>query len=142
MNKFLCKGFLGQDPELRHFPDGTAVVNFSVADTQKWKDKQSGEIKEKTEWMRFVATGKRAEVIAKHFSKGSEILITDSQLRNGSYEKDGQTIYTTEFFVNGFEFCGRKSDAGAARTNQQSENYAPQNNPPQQSDDFDDDIPF
>jgi len=57
MNKFMAKGFLGQDPELKYFPDGTAVVNFSIADTQRWKDKKTGEVKEKTEWFRLVATG-------------------------------------------------------------------------------------
>lgn len=140
MNKYLFKGFLGQDPELKHFPDGTAVVNFSAADSKRWKDKKSGEIKEKTEWARFVATGKRAEVIAEHFIKGSEILITDSELRNRSYEKDGVTHYISEFYVNGFEFCGRKNDPGQAKTNQQAQDYAQDNNPPAGA--YEDDVPF
>ena len=138
----MCKGFIGQDPELKHFPDGTAVVNFSVADSQRWKDKKTGEMKERTEWMRFVATGRRAEIIAEYFTKGSEILITDSQFRNREYEKDGVKHYTSEFFVNGFEFCGRKSDSGGgqAKTNQQSQDYAQDNNPPESE--YAGEIPF
>lgn len=140
MNKFMTKGFIGQDIKLNHFPDGTAVVNFSIADTQRWKDKETGEKKEKTEWFRMVATGKRAEAIAEYFSKGSEILIADSQARTRMYEKDGVKHYPTEYWIRDFEFCGRKSEAKGAKVAQQAQAASPESMPP--IEDFNDDIPF
>ena len=137
----MAKGFFGRDPELRHFPDGTAVVNFSIADTQKWKDKQTGEPREKTEWFNFVATGRRAEVIAEHFRKGSEILIVDSAATTRMYEKDGVKHYPVEYRVNQFEFCGKKSDSGGQRLQQQAQHHQGNDQmPPQQ--DFNDDVAF
>jgi len=140
MSNTVIHGFLGSDPEVRHFPDGTPVVNFSVAETKNWKDKVTSEKRSKTTWFRCVATGNRVKVIADYFKKGSEILISQSEFRTGEYEKDGHKVYTSEFFVTGFEFCGRKSENSGQRSAQQDEQYAPQNNPPVS--DFDEDIPF
>jgi len=139
---FNCHGYIGQDPELRAFPDGTAVVNFSVASSNRWKDKQTGEQKERTDWLRMVATGRRAEVIAEHFKKGSEIIITKSQFRQREYEKDGKKHYSSEFMVESFDFCGKKSgDGGAAKTQAQANEYAQGQNQPNYND-FNDDIPY
>jgi len=140
MSNTTIHGFLGQDPEVRHFPDGTPVANFSVAETQNWKDKTTGEKRSKTTWFRCVATGNRVKVIADYFKKGSEILITQSEFRTGEYEKDGRTIYTSEFFVTGFEFCGRKSEGAVQRTQHQAQTHAPDNNSP--ASDYNDEIPF
>jgi len=141
MSNTIIHGYFGNDVDMRSFPDGTPVGNFSVAETKKWKDKETQQPREKTTWFRCVAIGKRAEVISQYFQKGREILITQSEFRTREYEKDGVKQYMSEFLVNGFEFCGKKSsDGGDARTTQQGQDYAPQNNPPVS--DFDDDIPF
>ncbi|MBE0434208.1 MAG: single-stranded DNA-binding protein [Methylomicrobium sp.] len=140
MNKCQFHGYLGADPELKYLPDGAPVVNFSVGVSQRWKDKQTGEIKENTDWPRCVAFGRRAEVISEHFSKGSEILITDSQFKNRSYDKDGERRYITEFVVSGFEFCGKRRETGQGKANTQAQTY--QSSMPPEHADFDDDIPF
>ncbi len=114
MNNYTAHGYLAADPELRRFDDGSAVVNFAVGVSKKWKDRSTGDIKERTDWPRFVANGRQAEVIAEYFKKGSEILITASEYRQRSYLKDDQTCYVTEFYIKpgGFEFCGKSSGGG------------------------------
>lgn len=134
---FSCHGYLGQDPDLRYFPDGTPMVSFSVASTQRWKD-QSGETKERTDWFRMVATGRRAEVIAEYFKKGSEIVITRSQFRQREYTKDGEKRYVAEFRVQDFDFCGRRE----AADRQTGEAVSRPSSQPADTNDFDDDIPF
>lgn len=142
----MAHGYFGQDPELSYFQDGTAVVNFSIAVTKKWKDKETKEIKQKTEWPRFVATGRQAEVIAEYFKKGSEIVITDSELRTRNYDhKDGYKVYITELMLKpgGFDFCGKGNGSGNSdRADQQQQAYSSDNQPPKKNEDFDDDIPF
>jgi single-strand DNA-binding protein len=161
----LCQfmGNLGQDPELRFMPDGRAVVNISIACTERWKDKATGEQKENTEWIRAVGFGKRAEIIAEYFKKGSQIYVS-GKMRTRSWEKDGAKHYTTEIVIDDFQFCGQRGESGAARAEQQYQAYqgggAPRqqpasnggrneqppvpNGPPDgMYDDFDDsDIPF
>ncbi len=152
----LCQfmGNLGQDPDLRFLPDGRAVANISIACGKKWKDKQTGEIKEHTEWIRAVIFGKRAEVVADHFKKGSQIYISGEQ-RTRSYEKDGIKHYATEIVAHEFQFCGQRVDgSGDIKANQQASAYDQQGATNNQSgasqrqssppdyDDFDDDIPF
>ena len=153
INHCTFMGHLGQDPEIKYLPDGTAVANISVACSEKWKDKVSGEIKEKTEWIRAVVFGKRAEVIAEHFKKGSQIHIT-TKARTRDYDKDGVKVYVTEFVISEFQFCGQRTDTGGAKATQQAAayggqaqqapkqaapNYPDNNNYP---DDFSDDILF
>lgn len=157
INNCVFMGNLGQDPDLRYLPNGSACVNISIACSEKWKDKATGDVKEHTEWIRAVIFGKRAEAVAKYFKKGSQIHVTGKQ-RTRSYEKDGVKHYATEILVNEFQFCGQRSDGGGdSRASQQASAYgqsgpvhsnnAPQGNPnmpepPPNYDDFDDDIPF
>jgi single-strand DNA-binding protein len=157
VNKVIVMGNLGSDPEVRHLPDGRAVVNFSVACSEKWKDKATGEIKENTEWVRAVCFGKRGEVIGEHFKKGQQIYI-EGKMRTRKWQgTDGTDRYTTEVVVDEFQFCGNKpsGNTGDARAQQQASAYsqnktaAPQSdNPPTSAynnaypSDFDDDIPF
>lgn len=160
MNQCMFMGNLGQDVDLRFLPDRTPVANFSIACGEKWKDKVTGEIKESTEWVRAVVFGKRAEVIAEYFKKGSQIFI-QGKMRTRSYEKDGVKHYATEILVNEFQFCGQRSEGGGdARASQQASAYGqgsggktsrPDNShqgasgamaPPPDYADFDDDIPF
>lgn len=164
LNQCNFMGNLGQDVDTKYLPDGRAVGNFSIACSEKWKDKTTGEIKESTEWIRCVVFGRRAEVISEHFKKGSQIYLS-GKMRTRMWEKDGAKHYATEIVVDNFQFCGSR-DGGTQKAEQQATAY--QNNGTQQQqtrqqrpqqganqgmpdysgmptpnyDDFDDDIPF
>ncbi len=155
LNKVMLIGNLGRDPEIRYSQQGTAVVNFSIATSEQWNDKTTGERQEKTEWHRIVVFGKQAEICGKYLSKGSSIYI-EGRLQTRSWEKDGQTHYTTEVVVSNFQFLGGRSDnqGGGGYQNQggsapggapNSNNFQGQTNPGMTggSDTIpDDDIPF
>ena len=116
LNKVLIIGNLGADPETKFLPSGDAVTNLSIATTDRWKDKQTGEEKERTEWHRVSFFGRRAEVIAEYFHKGDPIYVEGS-LQTRKYEKDGVTHYATEIKGRDFQFLSRK-DEGGGRTNE------------------------
>lgn len=145
INQCVFMGNLGGDPDLTYLPDGREVVNFSVACSERYKDK-NGEIQEKTEWVRCVGFGKRAAVIADHFRKGSQIHVTTKCRTRKWQNHEGKDQWTTEFVIQDFQFCGRRSDGGYAKAQQQAAAY--DNNPPpaprsdDDFDDFDDVIPF
>lgn len=157
MNKVILMGNLGQDPDTRYMPSGTALTQISVATNRSWKDKQTGEQKDETSWHRCVAYGKQAETIQKHFTKGRKILI-EGRLKYGSYEKDGVTRYTTDIVIDRFEFVEKKSGDRPPHASErdqdgippQSRTDADDSKPPpddradpgQTEEDFDDDIPF
>lgn len=156
VNKCIFKGNLGQDPDLRFMPNGREVCNISIACGERWKDKNTGKIHEQTEWIRAVAFGGLAKVIAEHFKKGSEIYI-EGKMRTRKYQdKDGSDRYSTEIVADTFDFCGgRSSGNGDQKAQQQSAAYDLQSapaygdNPPASAyegamggDQFDDDIPF
>jgi len=109
LNKTMIIGNLGKDPEIRYSQQGLAVCNFSVATTDYWIDKNTGERQEKTEWHRIVAFGKQAETLEKYLKKGSSVFI-EGRLQTRSWEKDGQTHYTTEIVVSNFQFVGGRQD--------------------------------
>ncbi len=109
LNKAMLIGNLGRDPEIRYSQQGTAMVNFSIATSEQWNDKNTGEKQEKTEWHRVVAFGKPAEILEKYLSKGSKVYI-EGRLQTRNYEKDGQTHYTTEIVVREFQFLGGRQD--------------------------------
>lgn len=114
INKVILIGRLGKDPEVRYSADGTAVVNFSIATSDEWKDKNTGEKKEKTEWHRIVAFGKLGEICGEYLSKGKQVYL-EGKLQTRSWEKDGVTRYTTEIVANDVQFLGGRdasSDAG------------------------------
>lgn len=136
----LCQfiGNVGQPPDKKYLPDGTCVVNFSLACGERWKDKTSGDIKEKTEWVRAVCFGKRAEVIAEYVTKGQQIYIS-GKLRSRSYDKDGDTRYITEIVIEDFQFTGNKAGSGTGEDKAQQQAEAYTKNAPA---DFDGDIPF
>lgn len=100
VNKVILVGNLGQDPEVRYMPNGGAVVNITLATSETWRDKQTGENKELTEWHRVVLFGKLAEVAGEYLRKGSQVYI-EGQLRTRKWQgTDGQDKYTTEVVVN------------------------------------------
>ena len=99
LNKVQLIGNLGQDPEVRTFPDGGQITNCSIATSESWKDRASGEKKEKTEWHRVVFRGKLAEIAGQYLRKGSKVYI-EGQLQTRKYQgQDGQDRYTTEVLV-------------------------------------------
>ena len=146
MNKVIIMGNLGQDPEMRYMPSGSATCNISVATSRSWKDKDTGEKREETSWHRCVAFGKTAETIDQYFSKGMKILV-EGRLKYGSYEKDGITRYTTDIVIERFEFV-EKRDAGGQRPVPDDDTgsraaSAPASAPTEEApNEFDDDIPF
>jgi single-strand DNA-binding protein len=112
MNKVIVLGRLGQDPELKHTPSGSAVCNLSIATSEKWKDKSSGKDMEKTEWHRIVVWGKMAELCGQYLSKGSQALV-EGKLQTRSWDdKDGNKRYTTEINATTVQFIGGKSNGG------------------------------
>lgn len=131
MNKSQLIGRLGADPETRYLPDGRAVTNLSIATSKRFKDRNSGEQREHTEWHKVVFFGKQAEIIGEHTIKGS-LLYVEGELRTRSFE-DNNNIkrYVTEILGQQFEFLGPKPGSQGSTNNQEP--------PPE---DFDDDIPF
>lgn len=111
VNKVILIGRLGKNPEVRYTANGQSVVNFSMATSESWKDKQ-GQKQEHTEWHRIVAWGKLAEIIGQHLSKGNEVYV-EGKLQTRSYEdKNGGTRYTTEIIAENFSFLGKKNEPG------------------------------
>lgn len=109
VNKVILVGNLGQDPEVRYMPNGGAVANITLATSESWRDKATGEMKEQTEWHRVVLFGKLAEVASEYLRKGSQVYI-EGQLRTRKWtDQSGQDRYTTEVVVN---VGGFHADAG------------------------------
>ncbi len=114
LNKVQLIGNLGKDPEVKYMPSGDAVTNITIATTEKWKDKNSGEKKEKTEWHRVVFFGKPAEIIGQYCKKGSKIYI-EGKLQTRKWQgQDGQDRYTTEIVVQGYQGSFELLDAKPA----------------------------
>lgn len=135
VNKVIILGNLGNDPEVRAFADGTPVANFSVATSETWKDKQTGEKKESTEWHKVVVTGRLAEVVRDYLKKGSKVYVEGAN-KTRKYEKDGQAHYVTEVKCHSLQMLdSRQSTEATARS---ATNAVPQ----PIADDFGDDIPF
>ncbi|EUC95744.1 single-stranded DNA-binding protein, partial [Providencia alcalifaciens] len=138
VNKVILIGHLGQDPEIRYMPNGGAVANLTLATSESWRDKQSGEMREKTEWHRVIIFGKLAEVAGEYLKKGSQVYIEGSLQTRKWQDQSGQDRYTTEVVVNiggSMQMLGGNggNQAGSqqpARQPHQSQQQAPQNDPP------------
>ena len=144
LNKVMVIGNLGRDPEIRYSQQGLAVCNFSIATTDYWTDKNSGERQEQTEWHRIVAFGKQAETLEKYLSKGSQVYV-EGKLQTRKWEKDGQDHYTTEIVVSNFQFLGGKGEQGQQQSQsqpKQQDNQAQSQGHQGQGPIPDDDIPF
>jgi len=144
VNKVILVGTCGQDPDARYLPNGNAVTTLSLATSEKWQDKQTGQPVEKTEWHRVCLFGKIAEIAGQYLRKGSQVYI-EGKLQTREWEKDGIKRYTTEIIVDmrgALQLLGPKPEGQPAPA-QQNQRPAPQQNqqaaPP---DNFDDDIPF
>jgi single-strand DNA-binding protein len=113
VNKVILIGNLGQDPELRTFPNGDAVCNVSVATSESWTDKTSGEKKERTEWHKVVFHRKLAEVVAEYLKKGSKVYVEGSLRTRKWADKEGKDCYTTEIIANEMQMLDGKRDGDA-----------------------------
>lgn len=131
INKVILVGRLGKDPEVRYIPNGGAVANLQVATSESWRDKQTGEIREQTEWHRVVLFGKLAEVAGEYLRKGAQVYI-EGQLRSRSWEDNGITRYVTEILV---KTTGTMQMLGSApQQNAQAQPKPQQNGQPQSAD--------
>ena len=140
INKVILVGNLGQDPETRYMPSGAAVTNMTVATNETWKDKQSGEQKERTEWHRVAMFGRLAEIAAEYLRKGSQVYI-EGKLRTRKWQdKQGNDRYTTEVIADEMQMLGGRSGGGGPPMGASSAPSGPAPGP--SGDDFDDDIPF
>ena len=139
INKAILVGNLGRDPEVRYTPSGTAVANFTVATTDRWKDKTTGEMKEQTEWHRIVAWGRLGEICGEYLSKGRQVYI-EGRLQTRSWEKDGVTRYTTEIVAQEMKMLGSKDSGNSNRPSGPQE--APEYSGPPLPEENDSDIPF
>jgi len=152
INKVIIVGNLGQDPETRYMPSGSAVTNFTVATNESWKDKQTGEQKDRTEWHRVAMFNRLAEIAAEYLRKGSQVYI-EGKLRTRKWQgQDGNDRYTTEIIADEMQMLGSRGDGGGGgnfgggskgggkggRSQGGGGSAPPQPGP----DDFDDDIPF
>lgn len=112
INKVIIIGRLGNDPEVRYTPSGSAVAKFSVATSEEWKDKNTGEKKERTEWHRITAWGKLGEICGEYLSKGRQVYV-EGRLQTSSYDdKDGVKRYSTEIVASDVQFLGSKESGG------------------------------
>ncbi|EPK3403477.1 single-stranded DNA-binding protein [Proteus mirabilis] len=147
VNKVILIGHLGQDPEIRYMPSGGAVANLTLATSESWRDKQTGEMKEKTEWHRVAIFGKLAEIAGEYLRKGSQVYIEGSLQTRKWQDQSGQDRYTTEVVVNiggtmqmlGGNGGNQAGSQQSTRQPQQEQQQTSQNEPPM---DFEDDIPF
>jgi len=168
INKVIIVGNVGGDPETRYMPSGSAVTNLTIATNESWKDKKTGEQKERTEWHRVAMFNRLAEIAAEYLRKGSQVYI-EGKLRTRKWQdKSGNDRYTTEIVADEMQMLGGRGgsggggdfgggsgggqgggsggDFGGSQGSQGSQSSGGQgggNAPPQQGpDDFDDDIPF
>lgn len=153
INKVILVGNLGNDPETRFMPSGGAVTNVSIATSRTWKDKNTGQPQEQTEWHRVVFFNRLAEIAGEYLKKGSKVYVEGSLRTNKWQDKDGNDRYTTEIIANELQMLDSKdggdpSQHASGNRNQQNPTY--QSNLPAQQvtqadnglDSFDDDIPF
>lgn len=143
LNKVILIGNLGQDPDVRYTPSGAAVANFSIATTERWKDKQSGNLEEKTEWHRIVVWGKLAELCKEYLAKGRAVYVEGRLQTRAWDDKDGNKRYTTEVVAQTVQFLDRKGSGAGAGAGSAAGASAPVSDaggPPPF--DADDDIPF
>ncbi|MFK3840096.1 single-stranded DNA-binding protein [Serratia sp. NPDC087055] len=153
VNKVILVGNLGEDPEVRYLPNGGAVANITLATSESWRDKATGEQKEKTEWHRVVLFGKLAEIAGEYLRKGSQVYIEGKLTTRKWTDQAGVEKYTTEIHVNVGGVLqmlgGRQGDGAPQQSGKQQQRHAPaqsanhsSSEPPMNFDDCDSDIPF
>ena len=147
VNKAIIVGNLGRDPEIRYAASGAAIANVSIATTDSWKDKQTGENTDKTEWHRVVFFGRLAEIVGEYLKKGSQVYVEGRLQTRKWQDQNGQDRYSTEIVANEMQMLGGRGPGGATEDNfdqtpraaKGGGSTAPADVP---TSDFDDDIPF
>ena len=130
VNKVILVGNLGRDPEMKYTASGAAIANVTIATSESWNDKQTGEKVEKTEWHRVVAFQRLAEIMGEYLKKGSQVYIEGKLQTRKWQDQNGQDRYTTEVVANDMQMLGARGDAGGAqqgggfRQNQQTQQAA------------------
>ncbi len=144
VNKVILIGNLGQDPDVRYMPNGNAVANVSLATSETWKDKNTGESQEKTEWHRVVFFRRLAEIAGEYLKKGSKVYVEGRLQTRKWQDQNGQERYTTEIIADQMQMLDSRGGSAAFDGNSPpQQNYAPASSPaPTPDDGFDDDIPF
>ena len=139
INKAILVGNLGRDPEISYTTSGMAVAKFSLATSERWKDKNSGEMQDRTEWHRITAFGRLAEICGEYLSKGRQVYI-EGRIQTTSWEKDGITRYTTEIIAAEMKMLGTRDSSDTVSPSKGRK--APQAPGPAFDEGPDDDIPF
>lgn len=147
VNKVILIGNLGKDPEVRYMPSGGAVANLTVATSESWKDKKTGENQEKTEWHRVVMFNRLGEIAGEYLKKGSKIYLEGKLQTRKWQNKDGQDQYTTEIVANEMQMLDSRDGSDFQRGQDDARGHQPQQQNNQASQGFDDfqddsDIPF
>jgi len=142
VNKVILVGHLGRDPEVRYSANGAAIANVSLATSESWKDKTSGEAQERTEWHRVVFFGRLAEIVGEYLKKGSQVYVEGRLQTRKWQDKEGQDRYTTEIVANDMQMLGGRGggDRGMADSDTGGGGGGKSSQVPPA--DFDDDIPF
>jgi single-strand DNA-binding protein len=150
INKVILIGNLGADPETRYMPSGGAVTNLRLATSENWKDKNTGEMQERTEWHRVVLFGKLAEIAAEYVRKGSKVYIEGRLQTRKWQDKEGRDNYTTEIVANDMQMLdsrgggapGGTSEGGGGYGGSRGGGSAPSQAGPDAGDGWGDDVPF
>ncbi len=147
VNKVILVGNIGNEPEVRYTPNGNAVTNVSLATSDVWKDKQSGEQQERTEWHRVVFFNRLGEIAGEYLRKGSKIFVEGNLRTRKWQDKNNQDRYTTEIVANEMQMLDSKSQHEGSVTNTEKRNLNTNTNSntsqtPAPAVEFDDDIPF
>ena len=144
VNKVILVGNLGSDPEVKYMPSGSALTNLSIATTDSWKDKQTGEKVEKTEWHRVVMFDRLAEIAGEYLHKGSQVYIEGNLQTRKWQDKEGNDRYTTEIRARDMQMLGGRGDGGGmGAPSQGGFKGKPASAPAAQPEpEYDDDIPF
>ncbi len=144
VNKVILIGNLGKDPEVRYMPNGGAVANVTLATSESWKDKTSGENQEKTEWHRVVMFRRLAEIAGEYLKKGSKVYIEGKLQTRKWQDKEGKDHYTTEIIANEMQMLDSRGAGGGGATSFNNEPTGGGHDMPETAPagDFDDDIPF
>ena len=153
INKVILVGHLGKDPEIRYSANGAAIANVSLATSESWKDRNTGEKQERTEWHRVVFFSRLAEIVGEYLKKGGQIYIEGRLQTRKWQDKDGNDRYTTEIVANEMQMLGSRASnsggsadfgasSGSQASSQASNQTAAAAPATAGADDFDDDIPF
>jgi single-strand DNA-binding protein len=142
VNKVILVGYLGKDPEVKYMPSGSAVANVSIATTESWKDKNTGEKQERTEWHRVIFFARLAEIVGEYLSKGSQVYV-EGRLQTRKWQgRDGKDNYTTEIIASEMQMLGTRPAGSSPGNSGSGGGQSRHADSGGRDEGFDDDIPF